>query len=55
MDRSDRYRHFAKECLGLAQSKVTFLVMAQVWNRLADEHDREAKVTKRTSATRKTH
>jgi phytoene/squalene synthetase len=56
MDRSDRYRHFAKECLDLArtalseQSRATFLLMAQVWNRLADEHEREAKVIKRISA-----
>jgi phytoene/squalene synthetase len=61
MDRSDRYRHFAKECLDLArtalseQSKATFLVMAQVWNCLADERDRQAKVIKRTNASRKTH
>ena len=49
MDRSDRYRRFAKECLELARtalterSKATHLHMAHVWNRLADEHVREAK------------
>ncbi len=47
MDRSDRYRRFAKECLELARtatderSKATFLQMAQVWNRLADQQDRK--------------
>jgi hypothetical protein len=48
MDRSDRYRRFARECLELARtalserSKVTLLQMAHVWNSLADEHDRRA-------------
>ena len=48
MDRSDQYRRFAKECLELARtalterSKATLLHMAHVWNRLADEHAREA-------------
>jgi hypothetical protein len=48
MDRSERYRRFAKECLELARtalserSKATLLQMAHVWNRLADEHAREA-------------
>jgi hypothetical protein len=48
MDRSDRYRRFAKECLELARtglterSEATLLHMAHVWNRLADEHVREA-------------
>ena len=48
MDRSDRYRRFARECLELARtalserSKATLLQMAHVWNRLADEHDRRA-------------
>jgi hypothetical protein len=46
MDRSDRYRRFAKECLELVRtplsdrSKATLLQMAHVWNRLADEHER---------------
>jgi hypothetical protein len=54
MDRSDQYRRFAQECLELArtarseQSKAVLLQMAQVWNRLAEEHDRLAdKVTRR--------
>ena len=48
MDKSDQYRRFARECLELArtalseQSKAILLQMAQVWNRLADEHDRIA-------------
>jgi hypothetical protein len=54
MDQSHQYRRFARECLELArtalseQSKAMLLQMAQVWNRLADEHDRIAdKVTRR--------
>ena len=54
MDKSHQYRRFARECLELArtalseQSKAMLLQMAQVWNRLADEHDRIAdKVTRR--------
>ncbi len=48
MDRSDRYRRFARECLELAKtamserSKATLLQMAYMWNRLADAHDRLA-------------
>ncbi len=47
MGTADNYRRFAMECLELARSnlsersKVALLQMAEVWNRLADKHDRE--------------
>ncbi len=47
MDRSNRYRRFAKECLELARtgvsekSKAVLLQMAHVWSQLADKYDRE--------------
>jgi hypothetical protein len=46
MGKSDDYRRFAAECLELAKaaenetSRATFLHMAQVWFRLAEETPR---------------
>jgi hypothetical protein len=43
MTRSERYRHFAKECLEMAcsakdeQTRAILSLMAQVWFRLAEE------------------
>jgi hypothetical protein len=45
MGRSDDYRRYAKECLDMAntvqhaKSRASLLQMAQVWLRLAQEHD----------------
>ena len=45
MWRSDDYRRYAKECLDMAntvqdaKSRASLLQMAQVWLRLAQEHD----------------
>ncbi len=43
----EEYRRFAAECLEMAsaahdpQARATFLQMAQVWLRLADQHSAE--------------
>jgi hypothetical protein len=45
MGRSDNYRSYAKECLDMAnavqdaKSRASLLQMAQVWLRLAQQHD----------------
>ena len=45
MGRSDDYRRYVKECLDMAntvqdaKSRASLLQMAQVWLRLAQEHD----------------
>lgn len=49
MGRSDDYRRYAKECLDMAntvqdaKSRASLLQMAQVWLRLAQEHDAKTK------------
>ena len=49
MERSDDYRRYAKECLDMAntvqdaKSRASLLQMAQVWLRLAQEHDAKTK------------
>jgi hypothetical protein len=45
MGRSDEYRRYAKECLDMAntvqdaKARASLLQMAQVWQRLAQQHD----------------
>lgn len=49
MGRSDDYRRYAKECLDMAstvqeaKARASLLQMAQVWLRLAQEHDAKTK------------
>jgi hypothetical protein len=53
VDKSDQYKRFATECLELARialserSKASLLQMAQVWNCLADKHERLAHTSDR--------
>ena len=48
MARSEEYRRFAQECLVLARdaederARASLLHMAEVWFRLAEEHENEA-------------
>lgn len=47
MSRSDQYRHFARACLEMADEtadrrvQAIMIHMAQVWLRLAQEHEAE--------------
>ena len=49
MGRSDEYRRYVKECLDMAnivqdaKARASLLQMAQVWLRLAQEHDAKKK------------
>jgi hypothetical protein len=49
MGRSDDYRRYAKECLDMAntvqdaKARASLLQMAQVWLRLAQQHDAKKK------------
>ena len=48
VDRSEQYRRFAQECLGMArtseseQTRVILIQMAQVWFRLAEARASDA-------------
>ncbi len=57
MDKSDRYRRFAQECLEMArtsenaQTRVVLIQMAQVWFRLAGAHETSDTRTQQDDAT----
>jgi hypothetical protein len=54
--KSDQYRRFAQECLQLARdaederARASLLHMAQVWFRLAEEHQNEAEEKQSTES-----